>query len=266
MGYLYEHEEMMKREHPSHLVAQKHRELFPQWFLDSVNKLKSSNSPTYSDELYNLTFGLIRAELFSGCNVNGVKFLGVARDDKLCTQNSGVHVLGGGESTNIDFYGKLTTVVQLLYKYRYQVIMFKCRWFDTNPNWPGSVKIDHGLLSVNMNRTWYDDDPYILANMATQIVYLDDPKAGSGWNVVQKMDHRNVYAIPELDPTGNDVDNVADQRLESSMENDAETLRDTNSITMDLGDLPRYDVAVGPSNDDDVVIEEAEEEEEEEED
>ncbi|CAL2256785.1 unnamed protein product [Prunus armeniaca] len=283
MGYLYEHEEMMKREHPSHLVAQKHRELFPQWFLDSVNKLKSSNSPTYSDELYNLAFGPIRAELFSGCNVNGVKFLAEARDDKLCTQNSGVHVPGGGESTDIDFYGKLTTVVQLLYKDRYQVIMFKCRWFDTNPNRPGSVKIDHGLLSVNMNRTWYDDDPYILANMATQIVYLDDPKAGSGWNVVQKMDHRNVYAIPELDPTDNNVNNVADQRLESSMENDAETLRDTNviqepfqiqgvssieipiqSITIDLGDLPRYDVAVGPSNDDDVVIEEAEEEEEEE--
>ncbi|CAL8118456.1 unnamed protein product [Prunus armeniaca] len=100
MGYLYEHEEMMKREHPSHLV----------------NKLKSSNSPTYSDELYNLAFGPIRAELFSGCNVNGVKFLGEARDDKLCTQNSGVHVPGGGKSTDIDFYGKLTTIVQLLYK------------------------------------------------------------------------------------------------------------------------------------------------------
>ena len=244
-----------------------------------MNKLKSSNSPTYSDELYNLAFGPIRAELFSGCNVNGVKFLGAARDDKLCTQNSGVHVPGGGESTDIDFYGKLTTVVQLLYKDRYQVIMFKCRWFDTNPNRAGSVKIDHGVLSVNINKTWYDDDPYILANMASQIVYLDDPKAGNGWKVVQKMDHGNVYDIPELDPSDNDVDNVADQRLESSMENDAETLRDTNviqepfqiegvssveipiqSITIDLGDLPRYDVAVGPSNADDAVIEDEEEE------
>ncbi|VVA39913.1 PREDICTED: transposon CACTA En/Spm, partial [Prunus dulcis] len=231
MAYLDEHEEMMKQEHPSHLVAQKQHELFPQWFLDSVNKLKSSNSPTYSDELYNLAFGPILAELFSGCYINGVKFLGAVRDDKLCTQNSGVHVPGEGESTNIDFYGKLTTVVQLLYKDRYQVIMFKCRWFDSSPNRPGSVKIDHGLLSVNINRTWYDDDPYILANMATQIVYLDDPKAGSGWKVVQKMDHRNVYAIPELDGnTDNDVDNVADQRLESSMENDAETFRDTHVI------------------------------------
>ncbi|BBN69950.1 hypothetical protein Prudu_1281S000100, partial [Prunus dulcis] len=62
-----------------------------------VNKLKSSNSPTYSDELYNLAFGPICAELFSGCYINGIKFLGVARDDKLCTQNSSVHVPGGGE-------------------------------------------------------------------------------------------------------------------------------------------------------------------------
>ncbi|CAL9012462.1 unnamed protein product [Prunus brigantina] len=205
-----------------------------------------------------------------GCHVNGVKFLGTARDDKLCTQNNGVHVPGGGESTDIDFYGKLTTVVQLLYKDRYQVIMFKCRWFDTNPNRQGSVKIDHGLLSVNINRTWYDDDPYILANMATQIVYLDDPKSGNGWKVVQKMDQRNVYAIPELDPTDNEVDNVADQRFESSMENDAETLRDTNviqepfqlqgvssleipiqSITIDLGTLPRYEVPVGPNDESD---------------
>ncbi|CAL2266804.1 unnamed protein product [Prunus armeniaca] len=103
--------------------------------------------------------------------------------------------------------------------------------------------------------------------MARQIVYLDDPKAGSGWKVAQQMDQRNVYAIPELDPTNNDVNNVTDQRLESSMENDAETLQDTNviqepfqlqgvssieipiqSITIDLGDLPRYEVLVGPNN------------------
>ena len=36
MAYLDGHEEMMKREHPSHLYAKKHRELFPQWFLEYV--------------------------------------------------------------------------------------------------------------------------------------------------------------------------------------------------------------------------------------
>ncbi|CAL9012431.1 unnamed protein product [Prunus brigantina] len=38
MAYLDEHEEMIKREHPSHLVANKHRELFPQWFLTEGSK------------------------------------------------------------------------------------------------------------------------------------------------------------------------------------------------------------------------------------
>ncbi|CAL2246712.1 unnamed protein product [Prunus armeniaca] len=43
-----------------------------------VNKLKSLNSPTYSEELYNLAFGPTHVELLSGCHVNSVKFLGTA--------------------------------------------------------------------------------------------------------------------------------------------------------------------------------------------
>ncbi|BBN70199.1 Ankyrin repeat family protein [Prunus dulcis] len=77
MAYLDEHEEMMKREHPSHLVAQKHRELFPQWFLDSVNKLKSSNSLTYSDKLYNLAFGLIPLNCFRVVILTTLNFWGL---------------------------------------------------------------------------------------------------------------------------------------------------------------------------------------------
>ncbi|BBH05387.1 hypothetical protein Prudu_016756 [Prunus dulcis] len=116
MAYLDEHEEIMKREHPLHLYAKKHRELFPQLLLDYVNKLKSS-IPLLTMLSY-ITWPSARFALncFSGCHVNGVKFLGTTRDDKLCTQNSGVHVPGGRESTDIDFYGKLTTVMQLLYK------------------------------------------------------------------------------------------------------------------------------------------------------
>ncbi|CAN6704834.1 unnamed protein product [Malus baccata var. baccata] len=156
---------------------------------------------------------------------NDMEFLGATRDDKLSTQNSGVHVPGAGDSEDINFYGKLTSVVQLLYKDRCQVILFKCLWFDTNPHNRTSVKRDHGLLSVNSTRHWYDEDPYILATMAKQIFYLDDPKAGNGWKV-----------------------------LSSSIEIGEETLRDTNivqepfdipgvpefEISIDLGDLPQY--------------------------
>ncbi|KAM2704184.1 hypothetical protein EV1_033542 [Malus domestica] len=158
LSYLDEHENMMKQTHHSHLYAKKHHELFLQWFVEYVsfklNQLKTLNSPVYTEELYNLAFGPIHVQLYSDCHVNGVKFLAGARDDKLCTQNNGVHVPRGGESTNIEFYGKLTSVVQLLYKDRCLVILFKCRWFDTNPNRHGSVKRDHGLLSVNTTKTW----------------------------------------------------------------------------------------------------------------
>ncbi|XP_070676308.1 uncharacterized protein [Malus domestica] len=79
--------------------------------------------------------------------------------------------------------------------------------------------------------------------------------------------------VPGQDPTDDDIDNVADQRLESSMEIGAETLRDTNliqepfqiegvssieiviqSITIDLGNLPRYDDPVPTNDDGDVHI------------
>ncbi|XP_050109451.1 uncharacterized protein LOC126588404 [Malus sylvestris] len=233
LPYLEEHEQLMKREHPSHLYAKKHRDLFPSWFHAHV----------------------------SCCHVNGVKFLGATRDDKLSTQNSGVHVPGAGDSEDIDFYGKLTSVVQLLYKDRYQVILFNCLWFDTNPHNRTSVKRDHGLLSVNTTRHWYDEDPYILATMAKQIFYLDDPKAGNGWKVVQKIDRRGLYDIPELDHD----DNVADQQLSSSIELGEETLWDTNivqepfdvpgvpefEISIDLGDLPQYNAPEHANEDED---------------
>ncbi|XP_048430866.1 uncharacterized protein LOC125472887 [Pyrus x bretschneideri] len=37
LPYLEEHEKLMKREHPSHLYAKKHRDLFPSWFLAHVS-------------------------------------------------------------------------------------------------------------------------------------------------------------------------------------------------------------------------------------
>lgn len=40
MTYLDEHEEMMKREHLSHLYSKKHHELFPKWFLEYVSQAK----------------------------------------------------------------------------------------------------------------------------------------------------------------------------------------------------------------------------------
>ncbi|KAB2607434.1 hypothetical protein D8674_007151 [Pyrus ussuriensis x Pyrus communis] len=238
---LEEHEQLMKREHPSHLYAKKHRDLFLSWFNAHMNKLKELNSPSYDEELYNLARGPLHVELFSSCHVNGIKFLGATRDDKSSTQNSGVHVPGVGDSEDIDFYGKLTSVVQLLYKDRCQVTLFKCL----------CVKRDHGLLSVNTTTHWYDEDPYILATMAKQIFYLDDPKAGNGWKVVQKIERRGLYDIPELDHDDND--DIADQQLSSSIEIEPFDIPEVPEfeISIDLGDLPQYNAPEEANEDED---------------
>ncbi|KAB2626880.1 hypothetical protein D8674_020498 [Pyrus ussuriensis x Pyrus communis] len=173
--YLDEHEELMKREHPLHLYVLKHCDLFTRWFRE-----QETNSSVYTYELYNMAIGTLSMELYSGCHVNDIKFLGAERDDKLCTQNSGVHVLGTGDIADNDFYGKLT------------IIIFKCCWFDTDPSRNGSVKQDDGLQSVNTTRCWYNEDPYILATMIKQIFYINDPKAGKGWKIVQRIDHKGV--------------------------------------------------------------------------
>lgn len=73
-------------------------------------------------------------------------------DDKLCTKNNKVFVLGADDSVAIDFQEKLTNLVQLLYKDRYQGIMFKCHCFDISPLRKMSVKQDNGLLLVNTNK------------------------------------------------------------------------------------------------------------------
>ncbi|BBG99529.1 hypothetical protein Prudu_009248 [Prunus dulcis] len=98
-----------------------------------VNKLKSSNSPTYSDELYNLAFCPIRAELFSGCYINGVKFLGL-HEMTSCVRKTAVSMSQVEAKVRTLISMANSQIVQLLYKDRYQVIMFKCRWFDSNPN------------------------------------------------------------------------------------------------------------------------------------
>ena len=157
--------------------------------------------------------------------------MAVDRNDKLCTQNNGVHVPGAGDLAGIDFYGKLTSVVQLLYKDRCQVILFRSRWFDTNPRRVGDVKQDDGLLSVNTNICWYNDNPYILATMAKQIFYIVDPKDCRGWKVVQKIKHRGLYDIPDQDHVDDDnYGDIADQQLESSTELGADTLLDMTIV------------------------------------
>ncbi|KAM1856230.1 hypothetical protein ACFX14_006494 [Malus domestica] len=114
--------------------------------------------------------------------------------------------------------------------------------------------------------------------MAKQIFYINDPKVGRGWKVVQKIEHIGVYDIWDQDPiVDDDYGDVADQQLETSMALGADTLWDMtivqepyqvaggpeikipiDSSTIDLGDLPCYNTPKRTNDDVDVPIDDEE--------
>ncbi|XP_042980097.1 uncharacterized protein LOC122310279 [Carya illinoinensis] len=70
-----------------------------------------------------------------------------------------------------------------------------CDWFDVGDQRRG-VRVDVHMTSVNMSRTWYKDEPFVLACQASQCCYVKDLRMKGNWYVVQKFTNRNVYDIP----------------------------------------------------------------------
>ncbi|KAL6144702.1 hypothetical protein ACLB2K_055393 [Fragaria x ananassa] len=99
---------------------------------------------------------------------------------------------------NIAYYGIVVAAIELLYPAGMPVVMFKCRWLNTDSNFPRSMKIDHGLLSVDTSTSWYEHAPLVLAIQAKQVFYVDDSKAGGGWKVVNVMEHRSIFNATTL--------------------------------------------------------------------
>ncbi|WKA05473.1 hypothetical protein VitviT2T_023437 [Vitis vinifera] len=181
----------------SHNLEKRQEQEFPKWLADRMKALCVKQSPEATDELYSLACGPDnRVHTYMGCIVNGVRFHTKDRDDRRITQNSGICVSGEHDGEEIDFYGVLSNVVVLNYVLGYKVILFKCTWFDTNQK-KKRIKHDYNFTTIQVTSTWYDNDPFILATQAQQVFYLDDYKNGHNWKVVQKVNHRHMWDVPE---------------------------------------------------------------------
>ena len=184
--------------------------------------LRHQGSPEATDELYSLASGPDRrVSLYHSCVVNGIRFHTKDIDDRHTTQNSGVLVLGDHYEDMIDFYGVLPNVVVLDYIFNNQVVLFKCEWFDTDPN-KKRLQDDGVLRCINVDNKWYEEDPYVLASQAQQIFYVNDPKLGSSWKVVQKVLHRHIFDVPEQTTTNDSENDNEDPTIEEAyQENDS---------------------------------------------
>ena len=136
---------------------------------------------------------------YFGCIVNGVRFRIRELDNRCKTQNSGVLAVGDHEGKMHNFYGHLINVWEFEYMCQKKVILFQCEWYNTgNIGRNCTIRTDKYCTSIDVKSRWYQSDPFILPSHAKQVFYLKDTKWGEPWQVVQLVQQRGVFDVPEV--------------------------------------------------------------------
>ncbi|KAM6577970.1 hypothetical protein CsatB_029807 [Cannabis sativa] len=205
-AYLDEHLDKIRHEYPNGNHDVLHRQTFRPWFHKKIYELQKLGTLQNGDELLALASGSdYLATFYEGCVVNGVRFIASKRDQKRKTQNSGVTIAG---TEGFNYYGTLEDVITISYTGAYTVTLFECKWYNTNPLRKKTIT-ENNITSINTRGYWYQDEPYILANQAKQVFYLEDPLRGRDWKVVEDISHRQIWDINDNEDEI-DVDVVSD--------------------------------------------------------
>ncbi|CAM8992321.1 unnamed protein product [Rhodiola kirilowii] len=138
---------------------------FKRWFRKKVEK-----DPTDLARFQELIKGPLRLITpFKACICNGYKFK-CGDLTKLTSSSSGVLVQGSCYTNLLDnYYGRLQEVVRVNYEAGYQVILFKCHWFDTSEK--HRMMDRNGVVTVDVKSRLRSDDIFILASQASQVYY-----------------------------------------------------------------------------------------------
>ena len=110
---------------------------------------------------------------WQGYDINGYSFSTRARDNKTCTQNSGVRVEAIDETgEKQSYFGFIEEIWEIDYGHTMQFPIFKCQWVK----YPNGVNVDKfGLTVVDLANVGHKDDPWVLANRVAQVFYVKDP-------------------------------------------------------------------------------------------
>ncbi|KAL6579232.1 hypothetical protein OROMI_009448 [Orobanche minor] len=169
-----------------------------------------NSSPSYVNEsLYSLACAPNRlVRKYTGCIVNGVRFLTIERDVRCKTQNSGIIVEGNHGDDNIEFFGILTHIIHLDYVKGRHITVFKCEWFDLGTKKRIGIQKEGNITSIRVTGKWYENEPFIMADQARQVFYINDPKLGGEWRVVQPFQHRHIYDVDEMQNGAENIDEI----------------------------------------------------------
>ena len=73
---------------------------------------------------------------------------------------------------SMPYYGVIEDIWEIIYTPQFKVPIFKCNWVTST-----AVIIERhtGMISVDLNKVGYKDEPFILASHAKQVFYVTDP-------------------------------------------------------------------------------------------
>ncbi|WMV08999.1 hypothetical protein MTR67_002384 [Solanum verrucosum] len=186
-------------ENARHLSDVEWNRQFIEWFKDRVAQFHKRDSSRIMEDFLSLSCGPTQYSTHSnGYIVNEYRFHVEYYDKKLRTQNCGVVVLGENDkdSENLDYYGVLTDVIELQFVMDRRVTLFRCNWFDVYDEIKGVKKDEYDFVSANPDRFLKTNEPFVLADQASQVFYAKD-NSNKGWQVVRKTQPRDSYEIVE---------------------------------------------------------------------
>lgn len=113
-----------------------------------------------------------------GYTVNGYKFETEKYGDNKTTMNYGVCVkMDNDDGTTIYYYGLIQEIVRMSFhcpgRDQQHIYLFRVKWFDNEY----VVTDKFGLVNLRHDKVLKTNEPYILADVATQVYYSTYPAA-----------------------------------------------------------------------------------------
>jgi hypothetical protein len=150
---------------------------------------------------------------YQGYDINGFTFYTKKQDGKSTYQSSGVCFDAHDENGNVEvtYYGFIEEIWELAYS-PLKAALFYCQWV-----WLEEITTDsEGFTIVDLTKTAYKDDPFVLARDVMQVLYAKDNKTNRRLKVVLEgkrkivgvdglMDEEDYKGYQEMPPFGANV-------------------------------------------------------------
>jgi hypothetical protein len=179
MPYIEEHKQSLQTQYLSRSHAwlgKKRKEEFVNWLRRRLLGIKLGNQLDALAKGPSSTF--LKDQ---GYDINGFTFYTKKQDGKSTYQNSGVHFDAHDENGNVEAtcYGFIEEIWELAYG-PLKAALFYCQWVRLKE----ITTNNEGFTTVDLTKTAYKDDPFILAKDVMQVLYAKDNKTNGRLKVV----------------------------------------------------------------------------------